>query len=429
LFFALSSLKTKTANCKLPTDLLLLTIFALPKEKTLSNLRETIAGLSSQILQRIVDLRRELHQNPELSFEEFQTSNLIAKKLTRIGITTYSGIAETGVIGLIEGKKPGKTIGIRAELDALPIEEKTGLPFSSMNKGVMHACGHDIHMANLVGTAMLLNQLRNEIEGNILLIFQPGEELLPGGAKRIIESDVFQQNKPDIMLGLHIQPDLPFGVAGFRPGPYMASGDEIYLTIKGKGGHAALPNTYVNPIAIASEIVVALQQEVTPPKETNIPSVLAFGKFIGNGATNIIPSEVKIEGTFRTLNESWRTEAHSQIQRISSRIAEIAKAKCEVEIRNGYPSILNNEELTTKAVKFAEEFLGKDKVAKLPLRMTTDDFAYFSALVPSTYFRIGTMVGNESFSLHSENLNVNDSILSTSIGLTTWLIVKILSNH
>ena len=396
----------------------------------MSNLKENINQLSNKYFQQIVDLRHYLHLNPELSFKEFETSKRIAEELKRIGIPTFTGIGGTGVIGFIEGATPGKTIGIRAELDALPILENTGLPFTSKNPGAMHACGHDVHMASLVGTANLLWQLRNEIKGNVLLIFQPGEELLPGVAKEIIGSEVFLKNKPDFMLGLHIQPDLPFGYAGFRTGPYMASGDEIYLTVKGKGGHAALQNTYINPITIASEIIVALQQEVAPPKELDIPSVLAFGKFIGNGATNVIPNEVNIEGTFRTMNEKWRADAHRLIETIATRIAKNKNAVCEVEIRNGYPSITNNHELTVRASKLAEEFVCKENVAELPLRMTTDDFAYYSALIPSTYFRIGTMQEKtEPASLHSDKLIVDDSILKISVGLTTWITINLLTNN
>jgi len=378
----------------------------------------------------LVSRRRHLHKYPELSFHEHETAKRIAKELESIGIPTFSGIAVTGVIGVIEGAKPGKTIGIRAELDALPIDEKTNLDYASANPGVMHACGHDIHMANLIGAAKVLWELRNEISGKILLIFQPGEELLPGGAKSIMESEVFKQNQPDMMMGLHILPELPIGKVGFRAGPYMASGDEIYVKVGGKGGHAALPQTYNNPIPIASQIIVALQQGVKPKDNSEISSILAFGKVEAKGATNVIPNEVAIEGTFRTMDEEWRRFAHKEIERIATTVAESFGATCEVEIKKGYPSLINDPELTNCALSLSREILGDQNVVELPLRMTTDDFAYYSLQIPSVYFRLGVGIeGKETESLHSSSLNVDDNVLKQSVGVTVWLTINILSKY
>jgi amidohydrolase len=390
---------------------------------------EKISRLSKDLLPDLILLRRKLHQYPELSFKEFETSKRIAKELEQIGIPYYSGLNKTGIIGIIEGDKPGLTIGIRAELDALPISEESGVEYSSQNPNVMHACGHDIHMANLIGVAMILWQLRETFSGKVLLIFQPGEELLPGGAKGIMESEIFLKNKPDIMLGLHILPELPIGKVGFRTGAYMASGDEVYITVKGKGGHAALPQTLIDPVLIASHIIVGLQQVVSRKNPSAIPTVLSFGKVIANGANNIIPNEVSIEGTFRTMDEAWRTQAHTHINRIAEGIAASMEGSCTIEIRRGYPSIINNTFLTNFVSACAKDYVGIDNVVDLPLRMTTDDFAYYAAAIPSVYFRIGSGSDNiQTSSLHSRNLIVNDQLLESSVGLTSWLVLQSLKN-
>jgi amidohydrolase len=390
---------------------------------------ESIKKASRDIFNEVVSLHRFFHKSPELSFNEVNTSRKVAQELESIGIPFKSGIGGTGIIAIIEGAMTGATLAIRAELDALPITENSGVDYSSANIGVMHACGHDVHMANLIGAAKILWQQRDKIEGKVMLIFQPGEELLPGGALSIMESDAFKQNFPDIMFGWHILPELPVGICGFRSGPYMASGDEVYITVKGKGGHAALPNTLIDPVLIASHIIVGLQQVVSRKAPSYLPTVLSFGKVIANGANNIIPNEVTIEGTFRTMDEDWRKNAHTEIKSIASGIANGMGGDCDIEIRKGYPALSNNANLTALASKLAVQYLGKDKVVELPIRMTTDDFAYYSQVIPSVYFRMGVgSQGSEPYSLHSPKLVVNEHVFEHSVGLSVWLIMNILNN-
>lgn len=391
---------------------------------------QKIQETSGKVLPKVLELFKDLHANPELSFQEFRTAKRICESFDSIGIPFQAGVSETGIIAILEGDKPGPLIAIRAELDALPILEKTGLEYSSLNDGVMHACGHDLHMANLIGVAMVLNDLKGELEGSVMLVFQPGEELLPGGALDIIQSEVFNDNKPDMMIGLHVLPELEAGKVGFRAGPYMASGDELYFRVKGIGGHAALRSTLIDPIIIASQIVIALQKIADRGNANGIPTVLSIGKFIAEGATNVIPDEVLLEGTFRTMNEPWRNEVHLEIQSIAQQIASSIGGQCEVEIVGGYPSVLNNELLTTKAVNLSKLFLGEQNVVDLPIRMTTDDFAYYSQIMPSVYFRVGVGFNDRApFRLHSSTFVANTEALCQSIGLTSWLAINLLAHQ
>lgn len=388
----------------------------------------TIRNLTKEQFNQIVDLRRYLHQHPELSFKEANTAKRIAQELDNIGIPYFSGIGKTGIIAIINGELKGPTIGIRAELDALPIHEQTELEYSSTNSGAMHACGHDVHMANLINAGKILWKLRKKIKGKILLIFQPGEELLPGGALSIINSDVFQQNTPDLMLGAHILPELQAGKVGFHSGPYMASGDEIYLTVKGRGGHAAMPHTLVDPIVIASHIVLAMQQVVSRKAPIEVPTVLSFGRIVGKGATNVIPDKVDIEGTFRTMNEEWRAKAHQIISEKAKGIAQAMGGDCVVELRKGYPALFNNPEFTALAKDFAKDYLGNDEVVDLPIRTTTDDFAYYAQCIPSVYFRVGSgFASGEIAGLHSANMIVNEHVIEHTGGLLAWLIVSFIA--
>jgi len=261
--------------------------------------------------------RRHLHANPELSFQEAKTASYVAKVLLDLGLEVHERVVDHSLIGILKGSRPGKCIGVRAELDALPLDEKTALPYASNVSGAMHACGHDIHMAVVLGLAKVLSDNRNNLCGTVVLVFESGEELLPGGARGILESDIFKRNIPDIMLGMHVLPELEAGKVGFRAGRYMASSDEVYITVHGKGGHAALPNTVVDPVLIASHVVVALQQVVSRNAQPIVPTVLSFGKVTANGANNIIPNQVLLEGTFRTMDEQWRVDAHQRIASIA----------------------------------------------------------------------------------------------------------------
>ncbi|RPH34063.1 MAG: amidohydrolase [Bacteroidales bacterium] len=388
----------------------------------MGNLLNIIKSNAAETLEITTGFWHHLHSNPELSFKEQQTSNFVAKVLKDNNIEVFEGLNGNGLIGIIKGAKSGKTIGIRAELDALPITENTNLGYTSKNKGSMHACGHDIHMASLLGAAILISRIKDELSGKILLIFESGEELLPGGATQIIDSEIFKLNRPDAIFAFHVLPELAAGKAGFCEGQYMASGDEIHITVKGKGGHAALPHTTVNPILIASKLLLDLKDFIDTKSPSHIPSILSFGKVTANGATNIIPDDVQIEGTFRTMDEEWRRNAHKLIEKISNDTCQSLGGDCIVDIRKGYPSIFNNPEICNRAKKLTQEYLGHSNVIDLDRRMTTDDFAYFSQIIPSVFFRLGVGFENGgNHQLHSSTFIVNQDILKYSSGLLTWI--------
>ncbi|MCB9173945.1 MAG: amidohydrolase [Flavobacteriales bacterium] len=374
----------------------------------------------------VIAIRRHLHQYPELSFNEFETANFVEQKLKEFGITKISRLVKTGVVALIEGKNPSaKVIALRADLDALRIQETNEVGYKSKNDGVMHACGHDVHTSSLLGVAKVLQELRTEFEGTIKLIFQPGEEKLPGGASLMIAEGVFENPNPESIIGQHVFPELEAGKVGFKSGMYMASTDEIYVTVKGKGGHAALPHLVIDPVLITSHIIVALQQVVSRLNKPTTPSVLSFGKVSANGATNIIPDKVLLEGTFRTMDEDWRAKAHTKMKKMAETIAESMGGECEFNIVKGYPFLVNNEDLTNKLKQAAIDFLGKDNVVDLELRMTAEDFAYYSQVKPACFYRLG--IRNEkkqiNAGLHTSKFNIDEDAIETSIGLMTWLAI------
>jgi len=311
-------------------------------------MKERVKEKADHYFHKVVEIRRHLHQHPELSFQEEQTAQFVFQTLESMGLQPQR-IANTGVVALIEGAKTGPVVALRADLDALPILETNEVPYKSKNDGVMHACGHDVHTASLLGAAMILNDLKSELSGKIKLIFQPGEEKLPGGASIMIQEGVLKNPEPKAIFGQHVFPELEVGKVGFRSGQYMASCDEIHITVKGKGGHGAMPHLAIDPILISSHLVLALQQVVSRKSNPLIPSVLTIGKFIGNGATNVIPSEVKLEGTFRTFDETWRSEAHKEIVSIAENLVKSMGGTCDIDIQRGYPFVLNDEALTEKA--------------------------------------------------------------------------------
>lgn len=393
----------------------------------MNNLQESIKKYTKSILLEIQEIRQFLHQYPELSFQETKTSQFIQEKLNHYGIPYKSGYVETGVVAKLEGKNPSKrVIALRADLDALPITENPSNAFCSKNKGVMHACGHDMHIASLLGVAKILKAHQEEWEGTVLFIFQPGEELLPGGAKLLLETDALTP-KPDWIIAQHVLPDMPSGTVGFRSGMYMASGDEIYLTVEGEGGHAAMPNQCADTILIASHIIVALQQIVSRHCDPRIPTVLTFGDIQGKGATNIIPSKVEIAGTFRTMNETWRAKAKQLITDIAQHTAQSMGATCKVEIKHGYPVLINDEERTNQAKQDAIDFLGKEQVTDMDIRMTTEDFGYYSQHYPVTFYRFGVQ-SEKTGALHTPFFQANDQSLETAMGLMAWIAISFLNN-
>lgn len=373
------------------------------------------------------DIRRHLHMHPELSMQEKETSAFIQAKLAGYGIPFTTGMAVHGVVGIIEGRNPGKqVIALRADMDALPINEKNQVDYCSQNPGVMHACGHDVHMTCLLGAARILNDLKDHFEGSIKLIFQPSEEKFPGGASMMIKAGVLQNPAPQKMFGQHVLPSLEAGKVGMKPGKYMASTDEIYLTVKGKGGHGATPELNVDPVLIAAHILVALQQIVSRTAPPQLPAVLSFGRFIAEGRTNIIPNEVKLDGTLRTFDEAWRSEAHLRIERMAASIAGSMGGSCEVFIDKGYPFLVNDDQVTEEARQAAAEYLGAENVADLDLRMTAEDFAYYSQQVPSCFYRLGTRNEERNIvhNLHTDRFDVDEKALETGAGLMAWMAVK-----
>lgn len=393
----------------------------------MDSLLDQIKLLAKENHAYIVSLRRHIHQHPELSFQEHNTQQFVENKLKEMGITHIERKATTGLVALIEGKNPTKRIiALRADMDALPIEETNEVEYKSIHQGIMHACGHDVHTSSLLGVAKILYALKGQFEGTVKLIFQPGEEKLPGGASLMIQDGALGNPTPAAIIGQHVMPLLPVGTVGFREGLYMASTDELYVTVKGKGGHGAMPHLNIDPVLIAANIIVSLQQIVSRRSNPIIPTVLSFGKVIANGATNIIPNEVKLEGTFRTLDEKWRTEAHTLLKEMATQLATSMGGSCEFEIRKGYPFLKNDVALTQSAKNAAIEYLGAANVIDLDIWMAAEDFSYYSQEMPACFYRLGTR--NESkgiiSSVHTPTFNIDEDALELSTGLMSWIAIK-----
>jgi amidohydrolase len=393
-------------------------------------IKEQIQQLSKSIFNDVVANRRHLHSHPELSFHELETSVFVANKLDELGLE-YHKMADTGLVALIKGDKPSdKVVALRADMDALPITETNDVPYKSQNIGVMHACGHDAHTSSLLGTAKILTELKSQFGGTIKLIFQPAEEKLPGGASLMIKEGVLENPKPQAVLGQHVMPLIEAGKVGFRAGKYMASTDEIYVTVRGKGGHGAQPQQNVDPVIIMAHMLTALQQIVSRFADPKSPSVLSFGKVIANGATNVIPNEVYLEGTFRTMDEKWRGEAHIKMKKMAEGLAESMGGSCEFNIVRGYPFLINEEKLTAATRGHAEDYLGKENVLDLDIWMAAEDFAYYSQVADSCFYRLGTR--NESrgitSSVHTPTFDVEEDAFKISTGLMAYLAIKQLGN-
>ncbi len=373
----------------------------------------------------LITTRRHLHQHPELSYEEVQTGRYIADRLHSLGIPHQHGIAENGVVALLKGEKgPGPVLALRADMDALPITEANEVSYRSQNVGVMHACGHDVHTTSLLGAAQILWSLRAQWSGTLKLIFQPAEEKAPGGASIMIQEGVLQNPAPRAIFGQHVHPPLQVGSVGMRPGLYMASTDELFLTIYGKGGHGALPQYTVDPIAIAAQVITALQQLVSRQADPTLPSVLTFGHIASDGGTNnVIPNAVRLKGTFRTMDEAWRAEALHRAQQIATGIAAALGGRAELEVIRGYPFLKNDPDLTARAFAYATTYLGPDQVTELPKRMTGEDFAFYSHHIPACFYRLGT--GNPARGItshiHTDTFDVDEDCLPIGAGLLAWM--------
>jgi amidohydrolase len=381
-------------------------------------MRQLIKSKCDAYFDEVVAIRRQLHQHPELSFCEKETAELIKKCLASKNIEFQSDIAGTGVVATIKGASVRPTIALRADMDALPIHETTDLPYRSVNEGVMHACGHDAHTAMLLGTAFILNDLRDKFSGTIKLVFQPGEEKLPGGASLMIKEGVLDD--VDLIIGQHVYPDLPCGEVGFHAGPYMASSDEVNITVKGRGGHAAKPAERDNALLAAAKIVSKLS-ELYPEKGGDV--VLAFGSFIADGTYNVIPSEVNLKGTMRTFDEEKRKALKDNILKVSKAIASEYGCEAEVIIEQGYPSLKNDVKLTEKCAAFAKEILGEDKVKELPQLMTAEDFAWYSQKVPACFYRLGTSNPEKGIiaKQHTSNFNIDENSMRIGIETMVWI--------
>jgi hippurate hydrolase len=384
---------------------------------------DKIKKLAKEYSAEFIAIRHHLHSNPELSYQEFETSKFIQNKLSEFGIP-FEVRATTGVVGLIKGKNPdSRVFAIRADIDALPILEENDVPYKSTKKGIMHACGHDVHTTCLLGASKILNELKNEWQGTVKLIFQPGEEKNPGGASYMIKEGVLENPKPSGIVAMHVHTGMPVGKTSFRSGKVMASADELYFTIKGKGGHAASPHLCVDPILIASHLIISLQQVVSRNSNPFNPSVLSITSFQGGATTNVIPSEIKLMGTFRAMDEKWRAEAHKLIEKISKDLVHSMGGEIDLHIDKGYPAVINNEQLNDSVKGAAEQFLGKENVEETELRMGAEDFGYYAQQIPACFYRVGVMNKEKGIisGVHTPTFNIDEDAIEVGMGLMAWL--------
>lgn len=394
-----------------------------------NSFKEKIEHLAQKYFDEIVQYRRHFHKHPELSKHEEKTSEFICSKLEEWSLEFKKNIGGFGIYGFVNGKNPDKrTIALRADMDALPIKEETELPFKSINEGVMHACGHDLHMASLLGAIRILKELENDFEGRVMFIFQPSEETYPGGALKMLQEGIFKEVTPSNIFAFHSTPEMECGYIGMTEGKAMASTDEIYIDIIGRGGHGATPELNIDPILAASHVVIALQSIVSRNATPTTPTTFSIGKFIADGRTNIIPNSVHLEGIIRTFDEDWRKQCHELIERIATQTAEAFGAKAKVFVDHGYPFVDNDIDLTRKVFAYAQTFFGDDKVIDLPSRMTAEDFSYFSQQAPSCYFRVGTKIKDMPITnLHTSNFNIDEQSIKNAMGFSAFLAISSLN--
>lgn len=392
--------------------------------------KDRIWELTKRDLNHTQEIFKHLHQYPELAFHEVETSKFVRQELTELDIPFREGYAQTGLLGVLRCKNPKRRIvAIRADMDALPVEEAVDLPYKSKNKGVMHACGHDAHTATLLGVARILVSLKDELEGTFLFVFQPAEERYPGGANTMLQENVFDGFTPDVVLGLHVIPTIEMGKVGFRPGLITAATDELHITVKGKGGHAALLKGN-NAVLAAANMLMKLQAIPNELAPVNDETILAFGRFIANGIMNVIPETVKLDGTLRTLDEDWRKKALDLAVEIANEAVAEYGCTCDVEINYGYPSVVNNEALNTRAEIYAKELLGEENVTTFEKRMTGEDFGYFTQKYPALFFRVG--IGSKRFNcggMHAPTFVVDPEALLTSTASMAWLAIQFIKEQ
>jgi hippurate hydrolase len=388
---------------------------------------ETIQSLSDEVFDDVVQLRRRIHKNPELAFEEHDTAALVRNTLEPLNLDLRTGIAETGLIATLEGGRPGPTLMLRADMDALPIREETALEFASENDGAMHACGHDAHTSSLLGTAMILSRIRDDLHGTVRFLFQPSEEKLPGGASVMIDEGALHGNgqpAPDTIFGQHVQPELESGHIGVCGGMYMASADEVYVTVRGEGGHAAGPHQLeADATLAAAHVLTALQSVISRNCPPDVPSVLSFGKLTADGATNVIPETARLEGTFRALDEDWRFRAHDLIERVATRTAQAYGAEADVNVTVGYPALYNHPDPTERVREAALEYVGKERVVDLDPWFGGEDFAFYLQELPGSFYRIGTRneAAGITHGLHTPQFTIDEEALRTAPGFMAYL--------
>lgn len=386
-------------------------------------MHSTIKALAKKYAPEFIEIRHYLHAHPELSYQEFETSKFVQSKLKEFGIP-FEIKATTGVVGLIKGKNPdNRIIALRADMDALPIKEENDISYKSTNDGVMHACGHDVHTTCLLGAAKILHELKDEWEGTVKLIFQPGEEKNPGGASLMIKDGVLENPKPQAILGLHVHTAMEVGKLSFRSGQVMASADEIYITVKGKGGHAASPQLITDPILISSHLIIALQQLISRNNNPFNPSVLSISSINGGNTTNVIPNEVKMMGTFRAMNEEWRFKAHELMKKLCADLVSSMGGEVDLHIDVGYPSVMNDEKVTKAAMQKAAEYMGKENISETELRMGAEDFGYYAQVIPASFYRLGTMNKEKGITanVHTPVFNIDENAIEVGMGMMAWL--------
>ena len=382
-----------------------------------------IQSLAKAYAAEFIAVRRHLHAHPELSYQEFETSLFVQEQLRVMGID-FEQKATTGLVALIEGKDPSsRVIALRADMDALQIQEENQVSYCSLNEGVMHACGHDVHTSILLGAAKILQETKDQWSGTVKLLFQPGEEKNPGGASFMIRDGALQNPSPSGIIALHVHPGLPVGKLSFRKGRVMASADEIYITIKGKGGHAAAPHLTADTILIASQLIVSLQQIISRNNNPLSPSVLSICSIQGGHTTNVIPSEVKLKGTFRAMDEAWRFKAHELITKQAIGLVESMGAEIDLLIDIGYPTVDNDPAFTGANWQLADTYMGKENVEETEMRMGAEDFGYYTQQIPGCFFRLG--VRNEAkgiiHNVHTPKFDIDENAIETGIGIMAWL--------
>lgn len=390
-----------------------------------------IKVLADEVFPEVVRLRRTIHQNPELAFEEHETARLVTETLAPLDLDVQTGIAQTGIVATLQGKEPGPSLMLRADMDALPILEANDFDFASQNAGKMHACGHDAHTSSLLGTAMILGKMRDDVRGTIRFLFQPSEERLPGGAKAMIEEGALAESEAgpavETAFGQHVTPELPVGTIGVRSGMYMASADELHITVMGEGGHAAGPHRLrSDAVLTASHLVVALQTVISRHCPPDVPSVLSIGRFIADGATNVLPDSVRLEGTFRAMDEDWRFRAHDLMRRIAEHTVATFGGEVDFDLRVGYPALYNHPDPTAFVREAAVDYVGEDQTIDLDQWFASEDFAYYLREIPGTFYRLGT--GNEAkgitHGLHTPRFTIDEEALRLGPGFMAYLAWK-----